>query len=166
MPKNKKNKKSKSSDNEKEKTISRHICFSFSHSLDRCVEIKNKNFFFTNRVPLKQIREYRAIIDKTFHDWSTKTIEQLGQGEVCYPVKINEVRNGIVKVFRFVGYKDEWTKQNIQDLDIYKFKITKQIRMFGVVKRNVVHVLLYDIWHLIDPDKDKNFPILDNRACT
>ena len=35
--------------------------------------------------------------------------------------------------------------ENIQVSELYKFKITKQIRMFGIVERNNVYILLYDL---------------------
>jgi hypothetical protein len=38
--------------------------------------------------------------------------------------------------------------------------------MFGIVERNIVYILLYDLWHLINKDKKKNFPILDKLVCT
>ncbi len=65
-----------------------------------------------------------------------------------------------------MGYPRQWIEQNIQDADIYKFKITKQIRMFGIVERNVVSILLYDVWHQINKDQKKNFSIPDNLVCT
>jgi len=141
------------------------VCFSFTNSLTQCIEIKKKNFFFTNQVPAKKIREYRSTIDKAFCDWSTKSIQKLKSEGVCYPVN-NEIRNNIAKVFQMAGHREEWIKQNILDPDIYKFRVNKQIRIFGIVERNIVYLLLYDIWHLIDPVKEKNFPISDNRNCT
>lgn len=155
--------------NPSDQSIPRLICFSFTRNLSKCIEIKKKNFFFTNRIPAKKLREYRATIDKAFCDWSTKTVQKLESEKRCYPVgkeKINETRNNIAKVFQVAGYHEEWIKQNILDPDIYKFKVSKQIRIFGIVERNVVYLLLYDIWHLINPVKKKNFPIPDNRVCT
>lgn len=141
------------------------ICFSFANSLNQCIKVKKKNFFFTNQVPTKKLRGYRNIIDKVFSDWSTKTIQRLKSEGVCYPVG-NETRNKIAKVFRVVGYHEEWIKQNILDPDVYKFKVDKQIRIFGIVERNVIYLLLYDIWHLVEPVSWKNFSVPDNQNCT
>lgn len=152
-----------------EKPLVNHIFFSFTHTLKECVQVRSKNFFFANQVPANEIRKYRATIDNAFCDWSTKTIQQLEKSQICYSVKkdkINETRNHIAKVFQVAQYPLEWIKQNIQDPDIYKFKITNQIRMFGIVERNIVYVLLYDIWHLINKVKWKNFPIPSNLVCT
>ena len=152
-----------------EKPSANHIFFSFAHILKGCGQVKNKNFFFTNQVPINQIREYRTTIDNALWDWSAKTVQQLEKDRICYsvkPDKNNETRNNIAKVFQTAKYPTEWIKQNIQDPDIYKFKITKQIRLFGIVERNVVYILLYDIWHLINKVQWKNFPIPHKLVCT
>lgn len=141
---------------------SNQVHFSFLYTLLKCVNIKNKHFSFTNQVPPEEIKDYRTILEKAWQDYSGKTIEQLRQDQVCYLVKkdkINETRNNIAKVFQAIDYPTEWIEQNIQDSDVYKFKITKQIRMFGIVERNNIYVLLYDLWHQINQDRKKNFPI-------
>jgi hypothetical protein len=138
-----------------------NICFSFAYTLKECVEIKEEYFFFTNKIPSEKVKNYRTTIDNALHNWSTKTVQQLGQDRNCYPVKKDDIyktRNNIAKVFQKAGCKQTWIEQNIQDSDIYKFKITKQIRMFGIVKRNIVYVLLYDILHLINKDNDFKAP--------
>lgn len=149
--------------------ISFNVCFSFARSLPQCGEFKSKNFFFSNRVPVKEARKYRATIDNAFRNWSTKTIQELKSGNDCCMVKkekISETRNNIAKVFQAAEYSAEWIEQTIKDADIYKLKIGKQIRIFGIVERHVFYILLYDIWHLINKVKWKNFSIPDNRACT
>jgi hypothetical protein len=130
-----------------------NILFSFSRALLKCVEVKNKNFFFTNRVAAEEIKKYRTIIENVWQVYSSKTIKQLEQSRSCYLVKkekIDETRDNIAKVFQAAKYPDQWIEQNVRDLNIYKFKITKQIRLFGIVERNIVYILLYDIWHLIN----------------
>lgn len=161
--------KNKSVNSEDNKPLVKHTYFCFAHTLKKCGKLKNKSFFFTNQVPEKKIKEYRVAIDNAFCDWSTKTIQQLEKDKICYAVKkdeIGETRIKITKVFQVAGYPIEWIKQNIQDPDIYKFKIGDQIRIFGIVERNVVYILLYDLWHLINKVKWKNFSIPDNRVCT
>ncbi|WP_147410128.1 hypothetical protein [endosymbiont GvMRE of Glomus versiforme] len=151
------------------KIHSDNICFSFAYTLNKCVEVNNKNFYFTNQVPKDEIRKYRTIIENSLRVWSSKTIRGLESDQDCYPVKkdkINETRNNIAKVFQKVGYPTTWIEQNIKDPDIYKFKISKQIRIFGIVERNLVYILLYDIWHLINKDKKKNFPLPSKPSCT
>lgn len=152
-----------------EKSHSSNLCFSFAYTLNKCVEAKNKHFFFTNQVESKDIKKYRTIIEKALQNWSTKSLQKLESDRDCYPVKkdkINETRNNIAKVFQAANYPTAWIEQNIQDPDIYKFKISKQIRIFGIVERNLVYILLYDIWHLINKDKEKNFPLPSKRSCT
>lgn len=163
--------KSKPKEKPEKKSPPQHICFSFAYILNGCVEIKSKDqyFSFTNKVPIGEIRKYRTIIESTLHNWSKKTIQQLEQDQDCYPVKkdiINKTRDNIAKVFQKAGYNQIWIEQNIQASDIYKFKIDKQIRMFGIVERNIVYILLYDLWHLINKDKKKNFSLPDNLVCT
>jgi len=163
MPKNKQSKKIT------DKPPVNHIFFSFAHTLKECSKVKSKNFFFTNQVPANEIREYRTTIDNAFRDWSTKTIQQLEKSQICYPVKkdqINETRNNIAKVFQADKYPLDWIKQNIQDPDLYKFKIGKQIRLFGIVERNIIYILLYDLWHLINKVHWKNFSIPNKLVCT
>jgi len=151
------------------KPLLTNACFSFARSLSKCGETKNKNYFFTNQVPNSEIREYRATIDNALYHWSIKTIQELKNDNDCCPVKkekVSETRNNISKVFQAAKYPAEWIEQTIKDADVYKFKIGKQIRIFGIVERNVIYILLYDIWHLINKAKWKNFPIPDNRVCT
>lgn len=143
------------------KSPPQNIYFSFAYTLKECAKVKDEYFFFTNKIPTKKIKDYRTTIENAFRNWSGKTVQQLEQEKVCYPVKkdkINKTRNNIAKVFQRAGYPQQWIEQNIQDSDIYKFKITKQIRVFGIVKRNVVYILLYDIWHLINRDDDFEIP--------
>jgi hypothetical protein len=159
--------KDKSQKTKKNNFPPHNICFSFAHTLKGCVEVKDKNFFFTNKIPLERIKDYRTEIENTFRNWSAKTIQQLEQENSCYPVrkdKINKTRSNISQVFQKADYPQPWIEQNIQDPDIYKFKISKQIRMFGIVERNVIYVLLCDIWHLIN--RNDNFGIPSNLTCT
>ena len=103
-----------------DKSSPHQIFFSFAHTLKQCGQVKSKSFFFTNQVPLNEIRKYRTIIDNVLQNWSGKTIQQLEQKQVCYSVKkdkINETRNNIAKVFQAAKYPTEWIKQNIQDPD-------------------------------------------------
>jgi len=159
--------KNKSSEKQP-KTPPQNICFSFANILNKCVTINHQDYFsFTNRVPVKEIRKYRTIIEHTLRGWSQKTITQLGQDQECFPVKkdvINQTRNNIARVFRKASYNSGWIEQNIQDSDLYKFKIDQQIRMFGIVERNVIYILLYDLWHQIN--KDKRFKVPTELVCT
>jgi len=150
-----------------EKTDSNHIYFSFAYTLGQCVTIKSKSFSFTNRIPLKELRKYRTILENALKDWSTKSIQQLEKSRKCYLVqeKDKQTKNNLTKVFQSAKYPAQWIEQNIQDPDVYKFKIDNQIRMFGIVERNMVKILLYDIWHLINKSQKKNFSIPQNLTC-
>ena len=144
-----------------------NICFSFIYTLKECAEIKEKDFFFTNKIPFQEIKDYHAEIGNAFRNWSGKTIQQLEQEQDCYPVKKNDIyktRNNIAKVFQKAGFNQTWIEQNIEDPDVYKFKIGKQIRIFGIIERNLVYILLYDIWHLIN--RDYNFEAPPDLTCT
>jgi len=63
-----------------------HICFSFIHTLKGCVEVKEEYLFFTNKIPVEKIKDYRTTIENAFHNWSGKTIQQLEQEKTCYSV--------------------------------------------------------------------------------
>ena len=123
------------------------ICFSFAYNLGKCITVKSGNFFFTNQIPSKEIKKYRVILENALKDWSAKIIQELERARKCYPVqeKDNETKHNSALVFKRAGYQAQWIEQNIQDPDVYKFKVDSQIRMFGIVERNVVQVLLYDI---------------------
>lgn len=80
---------------------SNNIRFSFLYTLLKCITIKNKHFSFTNQVPNKEIKNYRAIIEKSLQDYSSKTIKQLEQSQICYPLL---EKTNIIKVFQNLGY--------------------------------------------------------------
>ena len=98
----------KNKSSEKQPKTPQNIYFSFANILDKCVVINHQDYFsFTNRVPVKEIRKYRTIIEHTLHNWSKKTITQLGQDQECFPVKkdiVNQTRNNIARVFKGANY--------------------------------------------------------------
>src|SRR6185369_11449141 len=93
-----------------QKTPPQNICFSFAYIPKKCVEIKEENFFFTNKIPEKEIKDYRTTIENAFWNWSTKTIQRLEQDQDCYPVrkdKINKTRNVIARIFQKADYPQQ-----------------------------------------------------------
>jgi hypothetical protein len=141
------------------------ITFSFSYLPNNCLDGKVKGKHFTNKVSKKEKDRFFAQVFASLKGYSNYTLVELGQQQKCYSVKEEKSLGRLSEVLQALNHSEEWVTKTFHNYPIYKFKVVSgNIRMFGYYNSHVFYILLFDPYHLIEPDDKFGAP--DSLVCT